>query len=148
MKAMAGVRPPSVVQFAATAGSPIYMPLELDDAIHLDAAQGFVGLGMYLEANGKLDEIGAYCRHVPEVLAVRVEIFQALEKWEAMAVVARKLAEYHQDEPRWWVLWADATRRARGDQRGEGNPAAGGREVSRGSGRAEDAVHFRIESIH
>jgi hypothetical protein len=36
--------------------------------------QGFVSLGMFLEANAALDDIDPACRHLPEVLAVRLKI--------------------------------------------------------------------------
>ena len=45
------------------------------------------------------------------MLAVRIQIYQALEKWELMEVVAKKLVEYDPDDAGWWILWADAARR-------------------------------------
>jgi hypothetical protein len=36
------------------------------------AAEGFLEVGMYLDADAALDDIDSYCRHLPEVLAVRV----------------------------------------------------------------------------
>jgi hypothetical protein len=35
---------------------------------------------MYLDADVALDDIDPYCRRLPEVLAVRVKIYQALER--------------------------------------------------------------------
>jgi len=49
---------------------------------------------------------------VPEVLAVRVGIYRALEAWPLMQVVARQLALHEPDEPQWTISWAYATRRA------------------------------------
>ncbi len=88
------------------------MPLSTEDLKHLTAAQGYVTLGMWLDANAELEEIDPEVRHVPEVLEVRVEIFRALEKWELMQTVAKALAIHDPDEPQWTVLWAFATRRA------------------------------------
>lgn len=93
--------------------SKIHMPLVDDDLKHLTAAQGFVELGMWLDANEELENIDPEVRHVPEVLAVRVGIYRALEKWELMQTVARKLAQYDPDDPEWTVEWAFATRRAK-----------------------------------
>ena len=88
------------------------MPLEPDDQKHLTAAQGFAELSMWLDANAELEEIDPEVRHVPEVLAVRVEIYRALEKWELMQTVAKKLTECDPENPRWPLAWAFATRRA------------------------------------
>ena len=88
------------------------MPLSTEDLKHLTAAQGFTELGMFLDANEELEEIDPEVRHVPEVLAVRVEIYRALEKWELMQTVAKKLTEYDPENPRWPLAWAFATRRA------------------------------------
>ena len=68
------------------------VPLEPPDQKHWEAASGYVQLGMYLEADAELDEIDPFCRAVPEVLAVRLEIYAGLQKWELMQAVAKKLA--------------------------------------------------------
>ena len=88
------------------------MSLSPDEQIHLTAAEGFIELGMYLDADAALDDIDPMCRHLPEVLAVRVKAYQALESWELMEVVAKKLVEYDPDDAGWWILWAQATSRA------------------------------------
>ena len=88
------------------------MPPSTDDLKHLTVAQGYVELGMFPDANEELEEIDPDVRHLPEVLAVRVGIYRALEAWPLMQVVARQLALYDPDEPDWTVAWAFATRRA------------------------------------
>jgi len=88
------------------------MPLEPDEQLRLDAAEGFIYLGMCLEADAALAHIAPFCRHFAEVLAVRVHIYRALEKWELMQVVATKLTEYEPQDVQWWVAWADASRKA------------------------------------
>lgn len=87
------------------------MPLEPEDACHLRAAQGYVELGMYLDGNAELDELDPDVRQLPEVLAVRVAIYHALEKWELMRIVARELAAHDPDNVQWAVDFAFATRR-------------------------------------
>src|SRR6187455_266643 len=88
------------------------MSLENEDLRHLEAAQGFVTLGLHLEANAELERIDAYVRHVPEVLRVRLAIYRALEKWELMQTVAKRLALYDPDDVEATRAWAFATRRA------------------------------------
>ena len=46
------------------------------------------------------------------MLAVRVRVYQALERWELMQAVAKRMVEYDPDDSGWWVLWAQATSRA------------------------------------
>ena len=67
---------------------------------------------MYLDANAELEEIDAEVRHVAEVLAVRLEIYQGLEKWELMRTIAARLAAYDPDNAQWAISLAYATRRA------------------------------------
>ena len=88
------------------------MPLERKDAKHLRAAERLVDDGKFLEANEELECTDPWVRHLPEVLTVRLDIYQALEKWELMEVVARRLVNYDPDDVRATVLWATATRRS------------------------------------
>ena len=73
------------------------MPLEGPDRLHLRAAGGYVGLGMFEEANAELEEIDPFCRHLPEVRMARLAIYYDLTKWDLLAVVAKRLAEWHPD---------------------------------------------------
>lgn len=84
------------------------MPLEETDERHLTAAQGYLSLGMFIEANDELEQIDADVRHLPEVLEVRLGIYSALEKWDLVEVVARKLTQYDPDETRWRIEWSKA----------------------------------------
>ncbi len=88
------------------------MPLDPPDLQHLNAAQGFCALGMYEDANAELEEIDPFCRALPEVLEVRLHIYQGASKWELMQQIATRLAEYDPNEPQWVISWAYATRRA------------------------------------
>jgi hypothetical protein len=64
------------------------MRLTEGDQKHLCAAHGYVELGMFLDANAELEEIDPEVRHVPEVLEVRVGVYQGLQQWELMQTVA------------------------------------------------------------
>ena len=88
------------------------MPLEPENQRLLTAAQGFLELGLPLDANDEVESMDAEVRHVPEVLEVRVEIYRALKKWELMQTVAKKLTEAEPADSRWPLAWAYATRRA------------------------------------
>lgn len=76
------------------------------------AAQGYVELGMFLDANAELEGIDAESRHLPEVLAIRLEVYRGLQKWELMQTVAKRLLAHEPDNVQWIVSSAYATRRA------------------------------------
>jgi tetratricopeptide (TPR) repeat protein len=88
------------------------VPLEPPDEQHWQAAAGYVELGMFLEADTELDKIDPFNRAAPEVLAIRLAIYQGLKKWELMQEVAKRLVEFEPENSRWAVLLAYATRRA------------------------------------
>lgn len=88
------------------------MPLESPDQMHLRAAHGYIELGLFEEANGELEEIDPFCRHLPEVLLARLAIYHGLTKWDLLAGVAKKLTEWNPKEPGFFVELAYATRRA------------------------------------
>jgi hypothetical protein len=55
---------------------------------HLNAAQGFLELGMYEDANAELEEIDPFCETLPEVLEVRLNVYSQTARWELMETVA------------------------------------------------------------
>ena len=115
------------------------MPLEVLDEQHRRAAVGYVELGMYLEADAELDKIDPFCRATPEVLAVRLEIYAGLQKWELMQVVAEKLANYDPAEAQWRISFAYATRRAESIEKA--------REIlltALGSHPEDPTIHFNL----
>jgi tetratricopeptide (TPR) repeat protein len=90
------------------------MPLEFPDQKHFEVACGYAQLGLFLEANEQLEEVDAFNRAAPEILALRVEIYRGLEKWDAMAEICKRLAEFDPNEPKWRTDCAYAVRRFQG----------------------------------
>ena len=88
------------------------MPLDECDQRHLERAEGYAALGMFLEANEELEEIRPDVRHVPEVLLIRMAIYQGTARWSAMAVVANRLVEFDPSEPAYFINLAYAVRRS------------------------------------
>ena len=70
------------------------MPIEPPNKQVFEAACGYAELGMFHEANEQLDKIDPFLRAAPEILALRIEIYRGLEKWELMAELAERLAEF------------------------------------------------------
>jgi lipopolysaccharide biosynthesis regulator YciM len=86
-------------------------PMDMFDR-HITAAQGYVELGMHVDANEELEHLDPEHRILPAVVALRVEIYRALKKWDLMQTVAKMMALHEPNEAQWTVAWAYATRRA------------------------------------
>ena len=81
---------------------------------HLEAAQGWLGLGDVLEANEELDQIALEFRAHPAVLWVRYQIYSKAKKWELATEIAATLTEQLPNDPAFWISLAYATRRKTG----------------------------------
>lgn len=67
---------------------------------------------MYEDATEELEEIDPFCKVLPEVLEVRLEIYSRTRKWDLIQVVAKKLTEHDSGNSQWMMLLVYATRRA------------------------------------
>jgi tetratricopeptide (TPR) repeat protein len=84
------------------------MSLDAPDELHLRAARAYIELGMFDEAQAEMEQIDSCSRVLPELLATRIPLYRVLEKWDLIAIVARKLTEWNPEEPGNFVAWADA----------------------------------------
>ncbi|HWX20490.1 MAG TPA: tetratricopeptide repeat protein [Candidatus Binatia bacterium] len=78
-------------------------PLQPPDSLHLDAAQGWLGLGNHVEANAELEKISPGHKRHAEVLKVKWEICAAARKWEAALESAATLIQLDPEDPLGWV---------------------------------------------
>lgn len=85
------------------------MTFAQEDQRHLEAASGYVQLGMYFDANEELEQITPELRVLPQVLAQRLQIYRAWKKWALMQVVAKQLVRQEPENPLWWLDWSRAT---------------------------------------
>jgi Tfp pilus assembly protein PilF len=90
---------------------PLPSPESLTVQKRLNAALGYLGLGMPQDAWNELEDIDAKDRARPDVLKVRVEVCRALESWEMMAEVSNHLRKIEPDEVEHPLNMAHATRR-------------------------------------
>src|SRR5438477_12904163 len=90
------------------------MPLEPPDKEFFNAAVGYTQLGMFIEANEQLENIDPFNRVAPEVLALRVDIYRGLKKWNLMREIAERLYESDPTNIGWLISYAFARRRAEG----------------------------------
>ncbi len=78
-------------------------PLQPPDSYHLQAAQGWIELENYIEADAELDKITPHLRAHPDVLKVRWEIYAAARKWEAALDIATAITKLDPNDPLGWV---------------------------------------------
>jgi tetratricopeptide (TPR) repeat protein len=82
------------------------MNLGLGDKRHLDAAEGWLELGNWLEANEELEQITPAMRAHPFVLRVRWGIYAKAGKWEMAAEIGRAMAEMLPENSWGYIQWA------------------------------------------
>jgi predicted Zn-dependent protease len=82
------------------------MKLGFSDQRQLDAAEGWLGLGNWLEANEELERISPEMRAHPFVLRVRWEICAKAAKWEMAVEIARTLSEVLPNNSWGWIQMA------------------------------------------
>lgn len=78
---------------------------------NLEAALGYLALGMHQDAWDELESLPPELRTDDGVLELRIQIYQGLGKWEPARVLAESLAKRSPENPHWWILWAFSLRR-------------------------------------
>jgi predicted Zn-dependent protease len=73
------------------------------DAMHLNAAEGWLGLGSPIEANDELEKIAPEMRLHPEVLMVRYEVYAQEKRWDACVFVASTIVKLEPESSFGWV---------------------------------------------
>lgn len=87
------------------------MGQKTDITRHLQAAQGYIELGMFVEASDELECIAPEDRVQPVVVAYRYAIYSGMEKWDLAGATAGLMVKIFPGNPDWWAKWAYATRR-------------------------------------
>jgi predicted Zn-dependent protease len=84
--------------------------LSLDDFRHVTAAEGYIELEMYTEADAELEQVDPLCQVLSPVLALKLCVYAGLGKWATMETVARKMAQHFPHDVQWRIWWASAAR--------------------------------------
>ncbi len=93
------------------------MPLDPSSTnARLEAAQGYLGLGMAQDAWDELERIDPKHKAAPAVLKVQIEVARALGQWEMVAELARHLAKVEPDESLHVFNLAQAMRQLEGPE--------------------------------
>jgi hypothetical protein len=81
-------------------------------------------LGMYVQATQELDQMGTETRTWPEVLAIKLAIYDGLRLWDLVEIVAMQLKDSAKGNPRWESVAEQAFREMRAARRMEQRRAA------------------------
>lgn len=73
------------------------------DALHLQAAEGWLELGNHLEANEELEKIPARNRVHPDFLDMRWRIYAAAKHWEMCLEIAEALTDIAPNRMSGWL---------------------------------------------
>jgi tetratricopeptide (TPR) repeat protein len=92
--------------FHSQNGEMTSMKLDDSDLKHLDAAEGWLGLGDWQEANEEWEQITPAVRSHSRALNVRWAICAKAAKWDEAIKIARLLAETYPRNGLGWVHWA------------------------------------------
>ena len=77
--------------------------LEFHDRRHLEAAEGWLGLGNQIEAFEELEQISPQLRVHPDVLELRWQIYAKDGQWEPCVDIARALTKLAPARPYGWL---------------------------------------------
>ena len=88
------------------------MPLSPEDQIRVNKAEGYLELGMFQDAEAELEKVAPDARQLPEVMFLRLVLYQETKRWAAMQAVAKKLVDLDPADPQRVIALAYATRRA------------------------------------
>jgi len=80
--------------------------LGFEDKRYLEAAEGWLGLDNWQEANAELDFITSEMGAHPDVLCVRWHVYARAGKWLWAFTVAKAISEFLPDKPFGWVHMA------------------------------------------
>lgn len=78
------------------------------DKLHLQAAQGWLELGNWREANEELENVTASLRAHPDVLRLRWQVYKLAGKWDGALEIGKTLARLEPDEEYGYLCWAAA----------------------------------------
>src|SRR5579862_5439089 len=91
-------------------------PLEPPDTHHLNAAEGWIGLGNATEAEQELAKLSTLVLGHPEVLRVRYHLHERTRKWDCAVEVAELLCRVVPQTPFGWIHLAYALHELRRTQ--------------------------------
>ena len=88
------------------------MRISPENQKHLSAAEGYIALGMFQDAEAELAAVGAEVCQLPEFLAVKLAYFMGKGEWPGALGFAKALVDMDPENSQWPISLAYVTRRA------------------------------------
>ena len=85
-----------------------FKKLDPPDLHHLNAAEGWLGLGNLAEAQQELEKLSAEMTTHPEVLRVRYHLYEKTKRWEQASEIAQLICRLFPETPFGWIHLAYA----------------------------------------
>lgn len=106
---------------------------------YLEAALGYLQLGLFEDANEEIEQLPSEQKVSPGVLRLRAAIYSEMKAWLLLQEVAGFLVDSLPDDPQHWIWFAYATRRTTNIPAAE-NILLRALELHRG----EEMIHFNL----
>src|SRR4051794_19394747 len=81
------------------------MAIDIPQAKHLLAAEGYIELGMYGEAGDELDQLDAICSTLEQTLVLQLCVFAGLQQWKKAHQLSTALGQRDPANPQ-WAIWS------------------------------------------
>jgi predicted Zn-dependent protease len=85
--------------------------MRADEDRRLEAALGYLQLGMFEEANDEIEQLPPEEKNSPAILRLRAAIYSEAKSWHLLQEVAEFLVDSLPGDPQHWIWLAYATRR-------------------------------------
>jgi tetratricopeptide (TPR) repeat protein len=82
--------------------------LDSSDSHHLSAAEGWIGLGNWQQANSELEKIAPGFQAHPDVLEIRLHVYVKAGKWEPCVDIGNALVRAVPERPYGWIQRSSA----------------------------------------
>jgi len=77
---------------------------------HLEYATGFIGLGMFADAERELKAVAEADRSSPAVLTIWIDLHMHAKQWKNVIEVSRQMVRQDPTDDKGWISWAFALR--------------------------------------
>jgi tetratricopeptide (TPR) repeat protein len=89
----------------------VEVELSTAEAQHLRAAEGYIELGMFQEADAELRELDPACPIVEQTVVLKLCVYAGTQQWDKARELATKISEHDPDNAQWAIWSASAAYR-------------------------------------
>ena len=89
----------------------VEVELSTAEAQHLQAAEGYIELGMFQEADAELRELDPACPIVEQTVVLKLCVYAGTQQWDKARELATKISAHDPDNAQWAIWSASAAYR-------------------------------------